>query len=431
MKNIFKDIILERQIEDLGVYLPRQCAIPQLPNKALAIIGIRRCGKTTLLRQIWDDFKKSKYVNSTQLVYVNFFDERLFDLKASQLGTLLEAQEELMPRHASDSMTYFFLDEVQVVKGWEMFVDRLIRSKNRRIYITGSSSSLLSKEVSTAMRGRSTSLELFPFNFLEVLKADRIDVQPFGTKGRSLIVKRFNDYLIQGGFPETLHVTPSMRRLLLQEYVNVVLLKDIIERHHPTDSAGLSYMLRLLMNQIGSLFTVNKTCERLNAAGHKVTKSEVSQFFDWFLDSYLLFSVPIYAQSALRREINPRKIYCIDTGMAYHMSKSHSENIGHLLENLVFLHLRKTTEDIFYYKDSHQKEVDFCVRDQNGDLQLIQVCQSLADENVRQRELDALMSAMKELRAKSGLIITIDQEEEIRVSNKRIKVLPAWKYLIL
>ena len=355
-KKVFCDLILERQLEDLGDYVRREKPYVVMPKKALAVIGIRRCGKTTYLKQIWDDLKKTRRVISEQLVYTNFFDERLFGLTAPHLGQLLEVYDELYPDRPPNADIHFFLDEIQVVKGWELFVDRLIRSKNRKVYISGSSATLLSKEVSSAMRGRSLSVELFPFDFGEVLRAASVETQALSPRKRARVIARFRDYLTQGGFPEVLNINPLTRRQVLQEYLNVVLLKDIIERHNPSDPLAVSTTLRFLLNQVGGLYTINKTCERLRATGLKVTKTEISKFIEWIHDSYLLFSVPIFSHSISRQTVNPRKIYCIDPGFAYHVSKSVSENIGHLLENTVFLKIRRQTERIFYYKDHRHRE---------------------------------------------------------------------------
>jgi hypothetical protein len=429
-KGVFRDLILERQLEDLGAYVRRAKPYTVMPKKALAVIGIRRCGKTTYLKQIWDDLKEAQHVTSQQLVYTNFFDERLFGLTASQLGQLIEAYDELHPDRPPNTVIHFFLDEIQVINGWELFVDRLIRSRNHKVYISGSSATLLSKEVSSAMRGRSLSVELFPFDFSEVLNAGSVETQALSPRKRARVIARFRDYLTKGGFPEVLNVDPLTRRQVLQEYLNVVLLKDIIERHNPSDPLAVSTALRFLLNQVGSLYTINKTCERLRATGLKVTKTEISKFIEWYHDSYLLFSVPIFSNSISRQTVNPRKIYCIDTGFAYHVSQSVSENIGHLLENAIFLKIRRQTEMIFYYKDRRNREVDFAFKNKRGTLQLIQVCADLSDDSVRQREVEALKSAMKELNLKVGLIVTMNDEEEIKFESRKIHILPGWKFLL-
>jgi predicted AAA+ superfamily ATPase len=429
MKSIFRDILLENEFSLPLAYLPREQPFSVLPRKALAVIGIRRCGKTTYLRQIWDTLLRQKKGRPDQLLYVNFFDERLFGLRVSQLRELLDAYYELHPQMDARATLSFFLDEIQTVPGWELFVDRLLRA-GHQVFLSGSSSTLLSRELASAMRGRSLSIELFPFGFKEILKSEKQEWRHPGPRDRAVMRARFRTYLQQGGFPETLDVSPPVRRRLLQDYVDTVLLRDIIERHNPSDPSAMTHLSHLLMNQAGALYTLNKTCERLKAQGLKVNKPEISQALDWFHDSYLYFSVPILSQSVQAQVVNPKKIYCIDTGMVFHHSVGLSDQWGVLLENAVFLHLRRRAESIFYYKDSHQREVDFVVPGKGRSHTLIQVSVSIKSPKTRERETQALLSAMADLSIPEATLITLDEEEEIRTAGKRIHVRPAWSFLL-
>lgn len=429
MKSIFRDILLENEFSLPPAYLPREQPFSVLPRKALAVIGIRRCGKTTYLRQIWDTLLRQKKGRPDQLLYVNFFDERLFGLRVSQLRELLDAYYELHPQMDARATLSFFLDEIQTVPGWELFVDRLLRA-GHQVFLSGSSSTLLSRELASAMRGRSLSIELFPFGFKEILKSEKQEWRHPGPRDRAVMRARFRTYLQQGGFPETLDVSPPVRRRLLQDYVDTVLLRDIIERHNPSDPSAMTHLSHLLMNQAGALYTLNKTCERLKAQGLKVNKPEISQALDWFHDSYLFFSVPILSQSAQAQVVNPKKIYCIDPGMVHHHSVGLSDQWGVLLENAVFLHLRRKAESIYYYKDSHQREVDFVVPGKGRSPTLIQVSVSIKSPKTRERETHALLSAMADLSIPEATLITLDEEEDIRTAGKRIHVRPAWSYFL-
>ncbi len=429
MKSAFRDVLLEKEFSRPLSYFRREQTCPLLPHKALAVIGIRRSGKTTFLRQVWDDLLRTDPARQERLVYVNFFDERLFNLQARQLGELLEAYYELHPGVGPRETLYFFLDELQVVNGWEYFVDRLLRARHR-VFISGSSATLLSKEIASSMRGRSLSVEIFPFSFREVLAAEKKATAELGPRERAIALGRFKEYLAQGGFPETLAVEPPLRRRLLQDYLDAVLLRDIIERHNPSDPSAISHLLHLLMNQVGSTCTINKSCERLKAQGLKVNKPEISRAMDWFHDSYLFFSVPILSNSAHKRIVNPKKLYCIDTGMAHHQALSASNDWGHLLENAIFLHLRRQTEAICYFKDAQQREVDFVIQKPEKGCGLIQVAWSLQNPETRRREIDALHSAMSALSVKDATLVTLDEQEEIRSSGKTIHVRPAWSFLL-
>jgi predicted AAA+ superfamily ATPase len=429
MKEIFKDIILERQLDSLGGYVRRRAVLVPAPRRAVAVIGVRRCGKTTFLHQVWDELRAKTSLDPACLVYVNFFDERLFGLAAPQLGLLIEAHAELYPDLPPTAPVHFFLDEIQTVKGWEYFVDRLLRSAHRRVILSGSSATLLGKEVSSAMRGRSLTVEMFPFAFSECLAAEGWGRGPRSPHDRARLVSRFGEYLKNGGFPETLSVDPTTRKRILQEYLSVVLLKDVIERHNPSDPAGLSALLRILMNQIGGLYTINKLTERLASLGFRVTKREISRFIEWFQDAYLLFSVPLYVNSISRQMVNPRKVYCIDSGLAYHVSKGVSENTGHLLENVIFNEIRRRTEDIHYYKDAAHREVDFVARFEGGAPRLVQVCAKMADEETRRREIQALFGALGDLRQKKGWLVTLDERGRLNQDGHTVEILPAWEFL--
>jgi len=428
MRSAFRDILQENEFAAPQAYFRRELDVPLLVGKALAVIGIRRSGKTTFLRQIWDDLSRSKRIPPERLVHVNFFDERLFGAKAEQLGELLEAYHELHPDRPKRETLYIFLDEPQVVGGWEYFVDRLLRA-GHRVFVSGSSATLLSREIASAMRGRSLTVELFPFSFHEILSAEKRPLSGWGPRERAAMRRRLKMYLQEGGFPETLPVSPPIRRRLLQDYLDAVLLRDIIERHNPSDPSALTHLLHLLMNQVGSFYTLNKTCERLKAQGLKVNKPEISKALDWFHDSFLFFSLPVMSASRQKQVVNPKKLYCIDPGMAHHHSAGLSEDWGHLLENAVFLHLRRRSESIYYFKDARQREVDFVVRKPNRACELIQVAWSLENPRTREREVQALHSAMSALSLRESTLVTYDEEEDIRTSGKIIHVKPAWSYL--
>lgn len=429
MKSIFRDILLENEFSLPLAYVPRAQAFSVLPRKALAVIGIRRCGKTTYLRQIWDTLLRQKKGRPGHLLYVNFFDERLFGITAAQLRELLDAYYEIHPQRDGRAPLSFFLDEIQTVPGWELFVDRLLRA-GHQVFLSGSSATLLSRELATAMRGRSLSIELFPFSFQEILMAEKREWRNPGPRERAAIRTRFRTYLHQGGFPETLGVSAPVRRRLLQDYVDTVLLRDIIERHNPSDPSAITHLSHLLMNQAGALYTLNKTCERLKAQGLKVNKPEISRALDWFHDSYLYFSVPILSQSMQAQVVNPKKLYCIDPGMVHHHSAGLSDQWGALLENAVFLHLRRTSQTIYYYRDSHQREVDFVVPGKGRSLSLVQVSVSIKSSKTRERETQALLSAMADLSIREATLITLDEEEDIRMAGKRIHAQPAWSFLL-
>ena len=296
MKSVFHDILTEREFTQPLRYVPRTQTFATLSHKALAVIGIRRCGKTTFLRQIWDALSRKETIDSSRLIYVNFFDERLFNLQASQLHEMLDAYYELHPQAKSAQPLFFFLDEIQMVPGLETglstgcFARRTPCVCVNRIIRRACSAANWPPPCEAACSAWKCS----PSGFEEILAtaekrdfsaADCARASPFPFPVQDVHLKNVR-------IPETL----AWRRLCRyspQDYLDTVLLRDIIERHNPSDPSAIMHLSHLLMNQSAGLFTLNKTCERLKAQGLKVNKPEISRALEWFYDSYLFyFSVP-------------------------------------------------------------------------------------------------------------------------------------------
>ncbi len=434
LKDVFKEILLEDALSTEETYFPRSLDYDILPRKALVIMGVRRCGKTTFLKQIRDTLIKEKKLLPQSILYLNFSDERLLspdlDLKASQLGVLLEAFFELFPNAKKNTPLHIFLDEIQLIQGWELFVDRLIRTPNTFVYLTGSSSKLLSTEIATQMRGRSIAYTLYPFSFLEYLNSKQIESVIYTARNRANIRVCFNRFLFEGGFPETFNQKHVTQNKILQEYFEVLFLKDIIERHSPPNISTVRAAYALLFNSFGRLQSMNKLYNRIRSLSFPVEKSLVSEFFLWFQECFALFAVPIFAESINRQNQNPRKIYCIDTGLASAVTAGSSQNRGYLLENIVYLQLRMDEKKIRYYRTKKQQEVDFIFENEKGNLELIQVCDNLSNPETKKREVIGLETAMAELRLKKGTILTFDETEKINTKSGIVYVLPVWEFLL-
>ncbi|MBN2788942.1 MAG: ATP-binding protein [Candidatus Delongbacteria bacterium] len=430
MLGALKEIILNFQDSKLNCGVSRDMNISTISGKATICIGVRRSGKSTLMFQIIDKLLK-KGVKKENILYLNFFDDRLYPLQHTELNIITEAYYSLFPEKKNSEKVYCFFDEIQLLNGWESFVERILRTENCEVYITGSSAKMLSKEIASQMRGRSVSWEIFPFSFSEFLKYNRIDQEgAFTTKKRLTVQKAFDNYFREGSFPETTGLEDSLRIKIHQEYFNAVLFRDLIERYdvfHPKSVLDLAHRL---MDNIGSLYSLNNLTGYLKSLGHKVQKSTVSDYLLWFEDAYFLFTIRMFDASISRSNANPKKIYCIDHSMIRSVSSNILVNSGHLLENIVFNALRRLTTDIFYYKTKNGKEVDFIILRQDRSKELIQVCETMTDENTRKREVNALVEAMNELNLKSGTIVTKNDDEEILVENGKINVIPAWRFLL-
>ena len=430
MIKLLKEIILDFQEVELMTGVTRRVEVEPVPGKATVCIGVRRSGKSTFMFQLMHRLLDTG-VPRQNILYLNFFDDRLHTLQHDRLGVILDAYFSLYPEKKNAEKVYCFFDEIQVVSGWEPFVDRLMRTEKCEVYITGSSAQMLSREIATQMRGRAISWEMFPFSFREFLDFKGIDGDnPLSTKKRLIVQKAFEDYWETGGFPEVAGLNRLLRIKTHQEYFNTLLFRDLIERHDISHPRAVTDLAHWLVDNTASLYSVNNLTGYLKSLGHKSPKSSVSDYLEWFEDAYVLFTVRIFDASLARANTNPKKIYCIDHALVTSVSSGILINSGHLLENLVFTALRRITPDIFYFKSKGGREVDFIAQRQNRSRMLVQVCESMADPRTRKREIAALGEAMAELKLIESIIVTRGEEEQIQVESGKIDVIPAWRFLL-
>ena len=430
MIDTLKEMILDFQEAEWPTGVPRRLEVTQLPGKAMVCIGVRRGGKSTFMFQLMQGLIDSG-VSRQNVLYLNFFDDRLHGLQHEKLGTILEAYYMIYPEKKQTEKVYCFFDEIQVISGWEPFIDRVMRTEKCEVYITGSSAQMLSKEIATQMRGRALTWEMFPFSFREFLdfKGIRSDGD-LSTKQRLTIQKTFEAFWQSGGFPEVAGLTRPLRIKAHQEYWGAMLFRDLIERHDISHPKAVTDLAHRLVDNIASLYSINNLTGYLKSLGHKAPKSAVSHFLSWFEDAYILFTVRIYDASLSRANTNPKKIYCIDHALVTSVSSGILINSGHLLENMVFVALRRITPDIFYYKSRNGREVDFIVQRPGYSRMLVQVCESMAEPQTRKREVTALCEAMAELQLTEGIIVTRNEEELIKAESGQISVVPAWRFLL-
>ncbi|MBT5023163.1 ATP-binding protein [Candidatus Woesearchaeota archaeon] len=355
------------------------------------ITGIRRCGKSTVLRQLMKTVKNK--------AYFNFEDPRIFKFELTDFEKLDEVLNEL-----NKDLEFYFFDEIQNVEGWERFVRQKL-DQGGKIFLTGSNASLLSRELGTKLTGRQISHELFPFSYKEMLQF--LKLKPS--------LKTFEKYFELGGFPEFLE---KPKTELLQELFKDVLTRDIIVRHKIKDTKKLKELATYLITNIGKEYSYNNLAKILNLG----STNTVSSYISFFEDSYLFFTIPRFDYSLKKQMINPKKIFCIDLGFARANTASFSSDKGRLLENLIFIELRRKYKEIFYYRNRH--ECDFIIKENGKLIQAIQVCYELTEEN-KERELNGLYETMRKFKIENGLIITFAQEDKLN----DINVIPAWKWM--
>lgn len=430
------DISFDHWISDsherpLPKLTPRQVAVPYAPDNALAILGMRRTGKTWFCFQRMQELL-GKGVPRMQMLYINFEDERLLGFTVKDFQLLLDAFYRCDPS-IMNKECYFFFDEVQNVDGWPQFIRRLLDQSQAKITITGSSAKLLGSEIHTSLRGRALPCEMFPFSFTEYLGANNIACPQRipSSKTRLELERACEAYLLNGGFPGTLSMDATTRRQMLQQYLDVVILRDVIERHQVSSVQALRAFVRHVLHSPATRLSVNKIYNDFRSRGLSCSKNSLHAFVDYLQDAYLIYTVPIHTRNERVRRANPKKVYLVDTGLLSAASANITQDRGALLENLVFLHLRRSGNIIEYFHAEQGFEIDFVVRDplSGAILELIQVCWSIESPSTRQRELRSLCAAMDALECKHATIVTWRENSQNEIPPD-IRVIPAWHYLL-
>lgn len=368
--------------------------VPSADSFATIITGIRRCGKSTLLLQLLSRDHKDA-------LYLNFDDIRLSGFES---GDLVRLHREVERRQ----IKVLYFDEIQIVEGWEKYINQVLR-EGFNVYITGSNASMLSVELGTHLTGRHLSMELFPFSYSEFI----------GFKELSNNKDSLMTYLETGGIPEYLK---SKIPTVLNSLVDDILLRDISVRHSVRDVNSLRQLTAFLITNIGNLISANKLIGMFDIK----SPSTFLEYFSFLKDAYLLDFVPMFSHSLKVQARNPRKVYVMDMGLYTENSVCTSDNLGRRFENLIFLHLRQTHKNIFYYKD--RGECDFIIMEKNAVKSTIQVCMTINDENF-EREYNGLSEAMKQLGLNEGTIVTLDQTDTFEKDNQVIKMVPANVFL--
>jgi uncharacterized protein len=394
-----KDVITKQRefLDSMSLGTPRE-KLKQVKVQegfALIITGIRRCGKSTLLNQLLKKYKRG--------YYLNFEDPRLADFEFSDFNKVEPTMKELF----GDNGVYFF-DEVQNVHGWERFVRYLVDRKER-VVLTGSNASLLSPELGTKLTGRHLRVEMFPFSYKEFLDM----------KKEKPSVHSFETYLMKGGFPEYLKREEPP---ILHELLSDVVMRDIAVRFGIKNTDILHRIAIYLISHVGKEFSYNSI---KNMFKIKSVQS-VIDYVSYFENAYLLFTIPRFSYSYKKQQVNPKKVYSIDNGFSYNNSASFSKDNGKMLENMVFLGLRRTFKDIFYFQEDN--ECDFVIKEREKVTKAVQVCFDFNEEN-QKREMQGLLTALNQFTLKEGLILTYNQEDTFVINKKKIVVKPVWKWL--
>lgn len=389
----------------------RNYKFPESKNTIKVAIGMRRTGKTYFLYQTIRKFLDDG-IPLKRILYINFEDDRILPLDYKSMGKIIDSWYTLYPEN-HNHCCLIFLDEVQNVEQWALVLRRLLDSKNVQIYVTGSSAKLLSKEIATSLRGRALSIEIFPYSYMEFLDANQLEPPsiPFGKIMLDHQRNHLLNYLRMGGFPGVQSIPANEQLETLQNYVETVIFRDIVERHHIGNIELLKYFIHFLLKNVSSPFSINKFYNDIKSQGYKAAKDTLYSYLSFLEDAFLIFSVPIFSESLRKTQTTSKKIYAIDSGLIRANSFNLSENYGKLFENLIYLDLRRQGKKIFYYQTSNGFEVDFITQDLFGKYEIVQVVWDNIDAATFKREERALLEAEKELGI-SGRIV--DWETYIR-----------------
>ena len=415
MKQLLKDIIIDQKS-----FLPsKKTIIRSFPEKYLnneeiiIISGVRRCGKSVLLQQIRDRLPQKDY-------FFNFDDDRLGNFTVENFQQLYEVFIELY-----GEQNYFYFDEIQNIAGWEHFAKRLYNS-GKKVFITGSNARMLSKELGTYLTGCYIAIELYPFSFSEFLdfrEQQHLLGDISGTIARGEIQSAFNDYLKQGGFPIYLR---SEDGIVLKTLYDNILYKDVMVRNQIVNEREVKELVYYTVSNIGKPLTYTSLAKVIGVKNPTTVKN----YLEYIENTYLLFSLSKLDYSVKAQLRNPKKVYAIDNALVSRLGFHFSGEEGRLLENMVYIELRRRGGEIFYH-NSGNAECNFVVRDGFRVVQAIQACYLLGSSDTREREILGIQDAMDTYQLLEGTIITNTHEEELKYGDKMIHILPAWKWLRL
>lgn len=427
-KERIAEIILDFQRTELPQLFERELKVSlEIPIKrAIVILGPRRGGKTYYLYLL---IKKLlvQGIKKERILYINFEDPKLVDISFKDLPLFLDVFYEIYPQNKSEKI-WLFLDEIQNVEGWELFVRNILDKERAQVFLSGSSSKLLSKEIATSLRGRTLNYLLLPFSFTEFLEAKGLIYKKYlSSEEKAKFQNFFLEYFSFGGYPESV-IYPEERKKITQEIIEVTIYRDLIERHKIRNTKVVKLMFNYLVR--AKEFSIHKFYNFLKSLNIKVSKNSLYNYLEFFNDAFIFFPLRKFSHSLKNIEQSTPKIYTVDNAL---VENTIGNDRSKKFENLVFLSLlRKGFEpnkNIFYFAFNNG-EVDFVVKENKKISLLLQSCFEITDYQTKERELKSMVKASEKLECNNLLVITSDYESEEKFRNKKMKFLPLWKWLL-
>lgn len=410
--------------------LERDVQLPINSGQMITITGIRRCGKSSMMKIVANKLLASG-VDPHRILWINFDDERLDGMPATELDDIITGYREMFPE-IDLSDIYIFFDEIQNIDKWELFVMRLYKSYCKNIYLSGSNAKMLSSQIATALRGWPLEYEVFPLSFLEYIRFKGMSLNIYDEADRAKIKNLCSDYLYSSSFPEiVLMEEESLKLRKIQGYFNTMLFRDLVEHFSLSRPEIIKYLIKRLMLNISKPTSINAIYNDIKSQGNKADKNRLYELVQMACDIFMFYKVNKWSKSLINETNRLPKYYCTDNGMRNAVLLPQSEDAGKLLENAVFMHLRRHVNPsykITYF--SEDCECDFVVQHDEYIKQLIQVCWSIDNIETRRRELRGIVTASKITGCNNCNIITFDDEEEIESGDLTIKVIPVWKWFL-
>ncbi len=429
-KDIFQAIISTMQRELPFPVLERDLKLPVDSEQMVTITGVRRCGKSSMMKIVANQIFASG-IDKKRILWINFDDERLDGMQADELDEVIQAYREMYPDIELSSV-YIFFDEIQAVEKWELFVMRLYKTYCKNIYLSGSNAKMLSSQIASALRGWPIEFEAFPLSFNEFLRFKGVEASRFDERGKAKLTTMCREYIRSSAFPEVvLMKEESLKIRKVQGYFNTMLFRDLLEHYRLSNPEVVRYVLKRFLLNLSKPTSVHGIYNDLRSQGRKIDKNRLYEIADMVCEIFLFFRINRWSTSLIKESGRLPKFYFIDNGMRNAVILPQSDDDGKLLENSVFLQLRRTIspiQKITYFNED--AECDFVIQTDEHVESLIQVCWSLYDDTTRERELRGLKTASDATGCRNCSIVTFDEEDTIEYKGLTINVVPAWKYLV-
>lgn len=429
-KDVIKSLFAIKQSEIPFDVIERDTKLPIDRKKIITIPGVRRCGKSTLM-EIAINTLVEKGVPKEYILWLGFDDERLRSMTSEELDDVIASYMEMYPNIPIKDV-YMFFDEIQLIKDWEYFILRVYKTYCKNIYVCGSNATMLSTELSSALRGYPLEYETYPLSFNEYCRFRGINTNSYLEQDRAKLRIAFEEYNQESAFPEIVLTTSQSDRLkLLHGYFDTMLLKDLVEHYKISNISVVRYFVKRIMANLTKPTSINAIYKDIKSQGLKVGKDDLYLWASYICDIFMFVRISKYDRSLIKEQKSLDKYYCIDNGIRGAVLLPQSNDNGKNLENTIFMQLNRAklpSDKISYYQSNG--ECDFVLQRNDAVVQLIQVTWDMSDENTREREIGGILEASTATGCANLLIITKDEETVIVRESKQISVVPAWKWLL-